>query len=86
MLRAGGPAHGWWGWADDPALEKLRDEWAGATDPGEQARLATAIQAEALKDMVYIPLGCVIPQVAYRKNVTGVFPAPVFAYWNIGKT
>jgi peptide/nickel transport system substrate-binding protein len=86
MLRAGGPAHGWWGWADDPALEKLRDEWAGATDPGEQARLATAIQVEALKDMVYIPLGCVIAQVAYRKNVTGVFPAPVFAYWNIGKT
>jgi hypothetical protein len=36
--------------------------------------------------MVYIPLGCVIPQVAYRKTVTGVFPAPVFCYWNIGKS
>ena len=24
-------------------------------------------------------------RVAYRKNLTGVFPAPVAAYWNIGK-
>jgi peptide/nickel transport system substrate-binding protein len=33
----------------------------------------------------YIPLGAVEGQVAYRKDVTGVFPCPVFAYWNIGK-
>jgi len=24
--------------------------------------------------------------VAYRKNLTGVFPCPVAAYWNIGKS
>jgi len=24
--------------------------------------------------------------VAYRKTLTGVFPCPVAAYWNIGKS
>jgi peptide/nickel transport system substrate-binding protein len=85
MLRAGGLANGWWGWADDPVVEELRDQWASAVDPAEQLRLATAIQVEALKTMIYIPIGNFVSQVAYRNNVTGVFPAPVFCYWNIGK-
>jgi peptide/nickel transport system substrate-binding protein len=85
MLRAGG-ANSWFGWPNDPALESLRDQWATAIDPAEQMRLATAIQVQAFKTLPYIPLGSIMPQVAYRKNVTGVFPSPVFAYWNIGKT
>jgi peptide/nickel transport system substrate-binding protein len=85
MLRAGGVANGWWGWADDPALEALRDQWANAVDPAEQIRLAREIQVQAFKSLPYIPLGAVIAEVAYRKDVTGVFPCPVYAYWNIGK-
>jgi len=85
MMRAGGVAHGWFGWADDPVLETLRDQWANAVDPAEQKRIATEIQVQAFKSLPYIPLGAVEGQVAYRKNVTGVFPCPVFAYWNIGK-
>ncbi len=86
LLRAGGIANGWFGWADDPALEALRDQWASATDPAEQLRLATEIQIEAFKSLPYLPLGSIIYHSAYRKNVTGVFPATVGAYWNIGKT
>jgi peptide/nickel transport system substrate-binding protein len=84
MLRAGG-ANSWFGWPYDPALESLRDQWATAIDPAEQARLATAIQVQAFKTLPYIPLGALTPQVAYRKDVKGVFPCAVFAYWNIGK-
>ena len=85
MLRGAGE-HGYAGWADDPQLESLRDQWAAAVDPAEQRRLATAIQVQAFKTLPYLPLGSVFSQVAYRNNVTGVFPAPVFAYWNIGKS
>jgi peptide/nickel transport system substrate-binding protein len=85
MLRAGG-ANSWFGWPDDPELERLREQWGAATDPAEQTRLATAIQVQAFKTLPYIPLGSLINQVAYRKTVTGVFPCAVFAYWNIGKT
>ena len=85
MLRGAGE-HGYPGWADDPELERLRDQWASATDPAEQKRLAVAIQVQAFKTLPYIPLGSAMSQVAYRNDVTGVFPAPVFAYWNIGKS
>jgi peptide/nickel transport system substrate-binding protein len=85
MLRAGGTASGWFGWADDPALEALRDQWASALDPAEQARLATEIQIQALKTVPYVPLGAKATQSAYRRDVTGVFPATCNVYWNIGK-
>jgi len=38
------------------------------------------------KTLPYIPLGSLVQMVAYRKNLTGVFPCPVAAYWNIGKS
>jgi peptide/nickel transport system substrate-binding protein len=86
LLRAGGTANGWYGWANDPILEDLRDQWVNATDPAEQMRLATAVQVQAFKTLPYVPLGALVLKVAYRKNVTGVFPATAGAYWNIGKT
>jgi peptide/nickel transport system substrate-binding protein len=85
MLRGAGPK-GFPGWATDPHLEDLRHQWASAVDPQERSRLATAIQVEALQTLPYVPLGGSLGQSAYRANVTGVFPAPVAAYWNIGKT
>ncbi|MDB5393611.1 MAG: hypothetical protein JWM91_1117 [Rhodospirillales bacterium] len=86
MLRAGGVGKGWFGWADDPALETLRDQWADAGDPAEQAKISTDIQVEAFKSLPYIPIGSTSTRVAYRKNLTGIFSCPVFAYWNIGKS
>lgn len=85
MLRAGGKT-AWFGWPDDPKIEELRDQWVNATEPADQKRLATDIQVEAFKILPYIPLGSLVNQVAFRKNVTGVFPCVVAAYWNIGKS
>ena len=84
MLRAGGKT-AWFGWPDNPELEALRDQWAEAPNEAEQKRLATAIQVQAFKVLPYIPLGSLVNQVAFRKNVTGVFPCVVAAYWNMGK-
>ena len=67
-------------------MEALRDKWAVAPTPEEQKKLAIALQVQAFKTLPYIPVGSLIPQVAYRKNVTGVFPTPVIAYWNLGKS
>jgi peptide/nickel transport system substrate-binding protein len=85
LLRGGG-AKGWFGWADDPALENLRDQWFAAADADERARIANEIQIQAFKTLPYVPLGSTSNKVAYRKNLTGVFPSPVAAYWNIGKS
>jgi len=85
MLRAGGPT-AWFGWPTDPEMEKLRDQWAEATTDDEQKKFAVALQVEAFKTLPYIPLGSLVALVAYRKNLTGVWPCPVQAYWNIGKS
>jgi peptide/nickel transport system substrate-binding protein len=85
MLRAGGPT-AWFGWPNDPEMESLRDQWANAATAEEQKKRAIALQVQAFRTLPYIPLGSLVSMVAYRKNLTGVFPSPVAAYWNIGKS
>jgi peptide/nickel transport system substrate-binding protein len=84
MLRGAGEKS-YPGWPEDPMLEELRDAWAVSTDPAEQSKLATEIQVRAFETLPYLPLGSSVYQSAYRSNVTGIFPSPVQAYWNIGK-
>ena len=82
-LRANGKA-GWFGWADDPKLEALRDEWFLAPDLAAQQAIATQIQAEAFNDVPYLPLGEYLLPTATRKSLTGVLKGlPLF--WNVKK-
>jgi peptide/nickel transport system substrate-binding protein len=85
MLRAAGKTS-WFGWPTDPKMETLRDQWTEATTEADQKKYAVALQVEAFKTLPYIPLGSLVALVAYRKNLTGVWPCPVQAYWNIGKS
>ena len=85
MLRAAGTS-GWFGWPTDPEMEKLRDQWIEATTEADQKKAAIALQVQSFKTLPYIPLGSFVQLVAYRKNLTGVWPCPVQAYWNIGKS
>jgi len=85
MLRGAGE-QGYPGWATDPILESLRHRWAASIDANERKDLAAAIQVQALQTLPYVPLGSVQRASAYRKDLTGMFPAPVDAYWNIGKS
>ncbi len=85
MLRAAGKTS-WFGWPTDPKMEALRDQWTEATTEADQKKYAVALQVEAFKTLPYIPLGSLVALVAYRKNLTGVWPCPVQAYWNIGKS
>jgi peptide/nickel transport system substrate-binding protein len=85
MLRGAG-SKGYAGWAQDPDLETLRHRWAASVDPAERQKLAIAIQLQAFQSLPYLPLGSIRVACAFRKSVTGVFPAPVQVYWNIGKS
>ena len=85
MLRGSG-LKGFPGWCTDPELERLRSEWAFATNEADLKRLATAVQVQAFKTLPYIPMGSSRPLTAYRDSLTNVFPAPVGVYWGIDKT
>ncbi|MBI3515968.1 MAG: ABC transporter substrate-binding protein [Proteobacteria bacterium] len=82
--RSGG-ADAWFGWPDDPKIEKLRDAWLRAPDQAAQKKLAMEVQEEAYKFLPYIPTGQFILPSAYRKNLDGVIIAPVTFLWNIEK-
>jgi peptide/nickel transport system substrate-binding protein len=82
-LRGNGTA-GWFGWADSPKLEELRDAWFEAPDLESQQRIAAAMQKQMVEDVPYIPLGQFFQPLGHRRSITGVmqpFGIPVF--WNV---
>jgi len=75
----------WFGWPSDPAIEKLRDEFARATDETKKKALAEAIQARAFEVATHAPLGEYANPLAARRSVTGFVTGPGNLYWNIKK-
>ena len=71
LLRGNG-AHAYNGWPDLPKLEALRDAWLAAGDQSTQLALARQIQAQALLDVPYLPLGLYYQPTAYKRDLTGM--------------
>ena len=82
-----GTKGGWFGWADNPKIEKLKDDFVRATTLEEQKRIATEVQKEAYEQVIYIPLGQYTQPSAWRKSLTGVLDGPATPiFWNIDKS
>jgi peptide/nickel transport system substrate-binding protein len=82
-----GKKGGWFGWAEDPKIEQLRDQFARSTSPEEQKKIAVEIQKQAYDQVIYIPLGQYLAPSAWRKSLTGVLDGPATpVFWNIDKT
>jgi peptide/nickel transport system substrate-binding protein len=81
LLRANGAA-AWPGWPGSPAIEALRDAWLDAPDAAAQARLSREIQAQAMRDLPYVPLGQFFQPTAYRRALTGMLKGPTL-FWNL---
>jgi peptide/nickel transport system substrate-binding protein len=78
---------GWFGWADDPKIEQLKDAFVRASTPEEQKTIAADIQKEAYDQVIYIPLGEYTQPSAWRKSLTGVLDGPATpVFWNIDKS
>src|SRR5690606_5574425 len=75
----------WFGWANSPEIEKLRDQFARETDEGKKKSLAQEIQKMAFEYGTHAPLGEYVQPAAVRKGVTGLVTAPGNLYWNIKK-
>jgi peptide/nickel transport system substrate-binding protein len=78
---------GWFGWAEDPKIEKLKDQYARASSADEQKKIAADIQQEAYEQVIYVPLGQYLAPSAWRKSLTGVIDGPATpVFWNIDKS
>jgi len=71
------------GWPCDAEMERLRDQFARATDPAAQKAIAEAVQVRLTQAPTHVPLGQWYGSVAVRKNVAGLLPAPVPVFWNV---
>jgi len=82
-----GKKGGWFGWAEDPKIEQLKEQFARASNLEEQKKIAAAIQQEAYDQVIYIPLGQYFAPSAWRKSLTGVLDGPATPiFWNIEKS
>ncbi|MCM5568936.1 ABC transporter substrate-binding protein [Burkholderiaceae bacterium FT117] len=75
----------WFGWANSPEIEKLRDQFARETDDAKKKSLAQQIQKAAFEYGTHAPLGEYVQPAAVRKGVKGVVSGPGNFYWNIQK-
>ena len=74
---------GWFGWYDNPAVEKLTETWLDAKSDAELDRVFAAIQTNALEGVPIIPLGQYFPPTAYRSNLKGVVKGTNCYPWNV---
>lgn len=82
---ANGEKSSWFGWPNDPQMEKMRDDYAKETDPAKGKALAEAIQLRALETAQFGWLGQWYGPGAMRNNISGWLKAPVPVMWNVEK-
>jgi peptide/nickel transport system substrate-binding protein len=76
---------GWFGWPDDPEMERLRDLYVRSA-PDAQKQVAADIQKRAYDQVTYIPLGEYIVPSAWSKKLTGVVHGPAApVFWGMDK-
>ncbi len=81
-----GTKGGWFGWAESPKIEELKDKFARASSPDDQKKIAADIQKEAFDQVIYVPLGQYLAPSAWRTSLTGVLDGPATpVFWNIDK-
>jgi peptide/nickel transport system substrate-binding protein len=73
------------GWPCDAEIEKLRDDFAKATDPAKQKEIAEKVQMREAEVVTHIQLGQWYQAQAARKNVTGILTSPAPVFWNVSK-
>jgi len=73
------------GWPCDAQIEKLRDDFARATEPAKQKEIAEAVQVREAEVVTHIHLGQWYQSGAAKKGVTGFLTAPAPVFWNVTK-
>ena len=77
-------AKAWYGWPEDPALEKLRLAWFTTDGLPAQRALCAEIERELLILAPHLPLGQILQPAAWNAKLEGMLPGfPKF--WNVTK-
>ncbi|MCS2608077.1 ABC transporter substrate-binding protein [Halomonas dongshanensis] len=73
------------GWPSDPEMEALRDEYALALSDEERSAAAENVQARAMDQVTFIPLGQFQNVTAWRNELSDIVTGSVPAFWGMHK-
>jgi peptide/nickel transport system substrate-binding protein len=74
------------GWANNPQIEAEIAAWYDATSLDEEKTIARRLNRLAVDHVLFAPLGVCLNHYAWRKNVSGIVPAPLPLFWGVSKT
>ena len=80
-----GEKSGWFGWAADDQMVKMRNEFMRATDEPVKKKLAEQMHIRAFEIGTHVPLGEYDQPMAAGKNISGFFVSNGNIYWNLKK-
>jgi peptide/nickel transport system substrate-binding protein len=86
LLLRGNGANAWFGWPDDPKMEAMRQGWFNAPDLAAQQKICRDIQAQALHDVLYVPLGQYYQPTAFQKSLAASMMKAFPIFWNVKRT
>jgi len=74
---------GWFGWYNDPEVEKLVQDWILAPDEAAANGVADAIQKRTFDQVPTVPIGQFQIRTARRKSLQGAIEGAALYMWNV---
>jgi peptide/nickel transport system substrate-binding protein len=75
----------WFGWPNDPGIERLREAWFAAATPAEERAAVAALNRASMAFMTWVPTGLFMAYQAWRRTVSGIVKAPLPLFWGVAK-
>jgi peptide/nickel transport system substrate-binding protein len=72
----------WFGWPTDAVMEDLRAQWLASGDPAQQRAICRDIQARAMAEVPFVPLGQAFYATAAKRDLTGILQG-FSTFWNV---
>jgi peptide/nickel transport system substrate-binding protein len=83
-IKAGGDK-AWFGWPDNPLVEKELASWYDAKSLDEEKAIIARANNAAMDHVVYIPTGFYYAYQAWRSNLSGITSGPLPWFWGVKK-
>jgi len=75
----------WFGWPDDPGMERIYESWLDSASLNEQTRLEREFQLAAFASVPFVPMGRYFQKSAWNKRITGILKGSAPLFWNLRK-
>ncbi len=76
----------WFGWPDNPGIEKDIASWYDAKTLDEEKAIISRVNKAGMEFVTYIPTGFYLTYQAWRTNLAGVSSGPLPWFWGPKKT